>query len=214
MVHRLPSLRRKAPSRLPTKKFFVYREGKNTEPSYLQIFRPGRYDAEVVIVVEPAAGTPFTIARKAVERALALRRSRDCNCKDDEVWVLFDRDSHPKWANAINLCRSNGIGLAYSDPCFELWLILHFRDYDADEDRHALQRTATAIVPGYDANDRKVADCSALFHLVEQAEQRAQLQCRRRSEEGNAGGSPSTLVWKLTTAIREWKRQIAKTSNV
>jgi hypothetical protein len=44
---------------------------------------------------------------------------------------MFDRDEHPNFARAIDLADRHGIKLAMSNPCLELWFILHFEDQTA-----------------------------------------------------------------------------------
>ena len=52
----------------------------------------------------------------------------------------------------------------------------------------------------------KTPDCEDLIRRVEDAERRGDEQLRRREEEDNAFGNPSTTVGQLTTAIREAAR--------
>lgn len=52
---------------------------------------------------------------------------------DDELWMVIDRDYQswePKMIKEIaQLChQKKGFYLALSNPCFELWLILHIKD--------------------------------------------------------------------------------------
>ncbi|MFF3852975.1 RloB family protein [Micromonospora sp. NPDC002575] len=52
----------------------------------------------------------------------------------DECWCVFDVEwpqNHPYLDEAVRLAARHGIRLAISNPCFELWLILHFREHNA-----------------------------------------------------------------------------------
>ena len=44
---------------------------------------------------------------------------------------MFDRDVHHKYADAIKMANDNGFRLAISNPCLELWFLLHFHDQTA-----------------------------------------------------------------------------------
>ena len=200
------SLKRPLPKQAPRKKFYIFSEGKNTEPDYFNMVKSTRLDALVALVIRDGAGDPKKIAEYAVEKKKEILRSKDSFTKSDEVWAVFDRDEHEHWGSARSSCTQNSVGLACSNPCFELWLILHFIDYDAPDDRHQIQRQATSIVPGYDHSHRKLADCTKLIDLVESAEKRAEIQNQRRIEERLEFGPPSTSVWRLTKAIREWNK--------
>ena len=156
----------------------------------------------------PGAGVPYTIAEKAADRARQLglvpRSHRKKNSYEDrdEVWAVFDRDEHPHFDAAVELCKAHHIGVGRSNPCFELWLILHERDYDRYDHRHAAQAQLKALRPEYEIDGSKTPNCNDLVTRVEEAERRGEAQLRRRDEEGNAFGNPSTTVWRLTSAIR------------
>ena len=122
------------------------------------------------------------------------------------VWGVFDRDEHPRFNEAVELCRNHGIGVGRSNPCFELWLILHERDYDQSDDRHRVQAELRRLRPEYEIDGAKTPDCDDLIRRVEDAERRGEEQLRRREVEDNAFGNPSTTVGELTTAIRQAAR--------
>lgn len=50
---------------------------------------------------------------------------------DDRIWIIFDRDTvpikHIKSAMAL-INQTKNYFLAFTNPCFELWLLLHFED--------------------------------------------------------------------------------------
>jgi len=147
----------------------------------------------------------MTIAKKAIEEANARgrrRRKRDSFEEDDEIWAVFDRDRHPRFDEAVQRCEDHGVGVARSDPCFELWLILHERDHDRPCDRREAQRELERLHPKYDGGGRKTPDCADMVRRVEEAEKRAEAQLRRREEQGAPFGNPSTTVFRLTRAIR------------
>lgn len=83
--------------------------------------------------------SPGGVPKTLVERATEMKKAgeREANTKKDEylrydeVWCVFDIDDHPKIADARQQARDNGIDLAISNPCFELWVLLHFQDQRA-----------------------------------------------------------------------------------
>ena len=154
----------------------------------------------------------MTVAEHAVAHAqregLAgrSRERRDSFEESDEVWAVFDRDAHPKFSEAVRLCEENGVKVARSDPCFELWLILHESDYDKACTRWDVQRELESRRPEYNKDGAKTPDCDALVSCVEDAERRGNNQLRRREEEGKPFGNPSTTVGRLARALREADR--------
>ena len=66
--------------------------------------------------------------RKLVEYAIKRRSREDYS----EVWVVFDKDNFIDFDEAIELAHSVGINVAWSNVCFELWILLHFQDCSSD----------------------------------------------------------------------------------
>src|SRR5262249_49643453 len=152
---------------------------------------------------------PLSIAKRALELArkyhLAPEGPRPLNSfeEGDEVWAVFDRDEHPKVQEAIELCEANGIGIGYSNPCFELWLVLHLEDYDKPDGRKVVQGHLAKLCPEYDPKKGKCPNCKQLIESVEAAEERAKALLKRRQEERNPLGVASTTVGNLTSSIRK-----------
>ncbi len=49
--------------------------------------------------------------------------------EDDEIWLVIDVDRyHEHLPEVARLSVDAGYNLAVSNPCFEYWLLLHFRD--------------------------------------------------------------------------------------
>jgi RloB-like protein len=200
------SLRRAAPARLPKRKFIIFSEGKNTEPDYFRTLHRHLRGALLDLELIDAAGVPFTIAEKACGRAASIRRRRGPRSsfeENDQVWAVFDRDEHPKVPEAIERCRVGNVNVAFSDPCFELWLLLHFDNFDRPDDRHQVQAALANVCNGYDPKGSKSADFNNLMPMVREAENRAQLQLARREGEGLPRGRPFTTVFRLTSELRK-----------
>ena len=203
----LPIQRRK--SRVePKQRFVLFCEGKNTEPAYFSALKRSWNGALITVETKPGVGVPMTIATEAVKFAKSegltktSRRKKNSFEKKDEVWAVFDRDEHPYFDDAVSLCQANNVGVARSNPCFELWLILHERDYDRPNHRNAVQRELKNLRPEYDNHRGKFPDCDDLVTRVEFAEERGDAMVERRKVEGDPHGNPSTTVGMLTRAIR------------
>ena len=145
-------------------------------------------------------GVPMTIAQRASGQM--KRRGRNSFEAKDQVWAVFDRDEHPNHEAAVRMCEQNRVGVARSNPCFEVWLILHEREFDRPDGRHAVQRHLKTLRPEYDPDNGKSCDCHDLVSRVEDAEARAARQLDLRHREGVPFGPPSTTVGQLTAAIR------------
>ena len=201
--HTASNLKRRGPNREPKRRFTLFCEGAKTEPAYFTAI--GRACPDTLIAVKDGVGVPMTVAEQAAAEAESRKRGRkrrESFEEGDQVWAVFDRDQHPRFNDAVALCKQHGIGVARSNPCFELWLILHERDHDKPCTRQDVQRELECLRPEYDKRRAKTPDCADMVCRVEEAEERAEAQLRRREEEGATRGNPSTTVFRLTRAIR------------
>jgi hypothetical protein len=153
----------------------------------------------------PAAGVPETLLEKALEEKKRIARAAkrgDSFAAGDRVWIAFDRDEHHKVSQTINNAKANDVGVAFSNPCFELWLILHVKDFDKPDGRHEVQKHCESCVEGYDRKASKTCDFMALIDGIDAAESRAESLAKRRCNEGNEQGPPSTTFYELTRCLR------------
>ena len=161
------------------------------------------------IEAKGVGGTPRTVAERAIKRAKELGSNRTRRRpptssyeEQDQVWVVFDRDNYEQFENVVDMCRSSRVGIARSNPCFEVWLVLHLADYDKPTDSRAIQAWLHQLFPTYDHDRSPGPDFERLLAGVQAAEQRAATQLRARETEQQPFGNPSTTVGSLTRTIR------------
>ena len=91
--------------------------------------------------------------------------------------------------------------LALSNPCVELWFLLHFEERTAFIDRREAQRRATAL------GCAKVLTLPALDELIDRydvAKRRAvALAAKHVGDGARKDGNPSSTAWRLIDHIRE-----------
>lgn len=139
------ALDRKVEIRNPKKTLVVYCEGIRTEPEYLEALKklPAVRTAAAVelrIESQESGSAPLTLVESAVA---ARRRAAQEEGEVDEFWCVFDVEwpkNHPNLAQATRLASLNNINLAISNPCFELWLILHFKKHTGWLDNNAAKK--------------------------------------------------------------------------
>ena len=205
-------LRRRRHDREPKQRFVLFCEGAKTEPAYFDAIR--RAYPNTLIEVHGGVGVPMTVAQQATdyakENGLARgsQKRKDSFETNDQVWAVFDRDVHPQFKEAVELCEQNRVGAAWSVPCFELWLILHEADYGKPDTHQHVQRALAALRPEYGHSGAKIPNCDDMVGRVEDAERRGAMLLSEREKDGSAPfGNPSTTVGQLTRAIREADRR-------
>jgi hypothetical protein len=180
----------------------VFSEGAVTEEIYL-IFWKRRFKRQVNIEIHELHGTPLSLVKKAVEvKAENERGARRKGKAHDEVWCVFDVDEHPYLSEAMQLAAAHDIKLAISNPCIELWFLLHFVDQTAYIERHKAQREAASVL-GCKKNLTDKA-LGLLEDNFEAAKGRARgLDAKHLGDATPAPGNPSSGVWKLVDAIKK-----------
>ena len=122
-------LTRPIPSRHEKTTVLIIGEGQQTEPNYLRGLRQAEFVSEnfSLIVKKGNGGKREDIVADAVEhKEVAERRGEGF----DEVWCIIDVESaseHASVVAAAKLARQHKITMCWSNPCFEIWLLSHFR---------------------------------------------------------------------------------------
>jgi RloB-like protein len=184
-------------------RFLLFCEGRNSEPLYFHTL--ARTLKRTVIDLKKAAGSPDTIAAKAIEEARVqglLSKRRAAGAVSDQVWAIFDRDQHEHFEEAVRKCEQNGIRVARSNPCFEIWLILHLEDFDRPDDRDHVFEHFCKLKPDYKDGKGRKCDFTQLIQSAQAAEERAVRQLAAREAEGSPFGPPSTTAYELTRVLR------------
>lgn len=104
-----------------------------TEDTYApkQYFR--LIHAPRVVVKVAASQGGYCSPTAILESGRALRADKDF-CFFDEFWLLLDTDHWTQPAHVGNFmtvaksAREEGFNIAVSDPCFDLWLLLHHEE--------------------------------------------------------------------------------------
>lgn len=118
--------KRSSQTRLVLPVFRIFCEGEKTEPlyikGYIKHFHPEKRN--LIVVENSNKNTPIQLVDAAIDA------KKDGN-NGDIVWVVFDRESETKYshelhAKARHKANTHNIEIAFSNVCFEYWLLLHF----------------------------------------------------------------------------------------
>ena len=129
------------------KQVYVFCEGERTEPDYIRHWeREHRH--QVVVVIDDFHGGPLQLVDRAIDRRQDDMREerRGRGRAFDEYWCVFDRDEHGSFDSAVNRAVSRDIRVAHTNPCIELWFMLHFVDQTAFIHRHDAQQRSKELL--------------------------------------------------------------------
>jgi hypothetical protein len=189
-------------------------EGTKTEPKYLEEIRMEHRLSSTSIRVLPAGGMTSPI--QIVEYARDLFNNGESRKgiqrrAFDRVFTVFDRDDHASFEAALQLTANLEGRLrndynarvpfvaVVSDPCFELWLLLHFEDIRRPMSGSDVQKRLKIHIPGYAKGSTD--HYSRVRHLTGEAMSRAdRLRAERARDESEGPYScmPDLVRFLLT----------------
>lgn len=202
-------LRRKSEDRAPRRTFLVFCEGIVTEPLYLRALErelAREMNAPVRLEISKDSGAvPLTLVTRA---ARARARSDNKWGEIDEVWCIFDVEwpqNHPNLKEARALAERNDVKVAVSNPCFELWMLLHFQDQTASLDTISAER----LLRTYDSTEGKGLDGSMYMPRRGEAAHRARLLAKRHKGDDSKfpDDNPSSGMYLFLNAIEQPEAQ-------
>jgi hypothetical protein len=200
-------LRRRKPRVEPRERILIVCEGRATEPGYFRSLRQELRAAPIVIMINDESGVPKTLVERAIElkrdAEKVAKRERDSNLCYDEVWCVFDVDTHPNLTAALQQAAANSIHVALSNPCFELWILLHFANQTAAIDSRAAGSACRKHLPRY----QKHITYAELKDRYSTAVDRARALEAWQNSRDNSGGNPSTNVHTLTDRLHAFSKR-------
>lgn len=110
--------------------FIIATEGKETEKQYFEDFANFYQNSKVnVKVIDKIKEDSDPTA--VLNALISFEKEFDFNKKvGDELWIVIDKDA---WKDKMlrevaKICQQKDYFLALSNPCFELWLLLHIKN--------------------------------------------------------------------------------------
>lgn len=195
------AVRRPRRPRTRKKRFLVYCEGRETEPTYfrglIQFLRSQLIEIEIGDEQKDPKGLVELAKAKRDQAKRAAKREKDDSLLYDEVWCVFDVDRHTRLPDAVQQAAACSISLAISNPCFELWILIHFRDQWAYISGNEAQSVVRRFIRDYE----KKVDYTWIAGKGAAAIERAITMDRRAKEGGNKLVNPTTGVWRLVTEL-------------
>ena len=122
---------RKSQTRTPFKKIVIAMEGVKTEPAYFFAVKEKYKSSSLQIIPLDRETTDGRSAPKHVIDHLDSYVANNSLLKSDECWIVIDKDRSPVLQIklvAAHCSTHKNYHLALSNPCFEIWLVLHYKD--------------------------------------------------------------------------------------
>ena len=201
--------RRRKKLREPYDVVLIVCEGAKTEPAYFTALKNElRLSSTNVHICGKECGpAPISVVDYAIDE---FKKSGDYN----RIYCVFDKDRHESYAAAVDKVRRTKlrggakIFAITSVPCFEYWLLLHFKEsarpYGASARlspcEELLQDLKTHIADYEKGNDV----FRITYPMIDQAIMRARVRDSNCLAEGT--DNPSTKIYQLVTYLQRLKQ--------
>lgn len=190
-------------------KIHVFCNGELAEINYFKELKDNYRSHKIVIYKKGLSKlSPWQLIEE-VGRRLKSGLLTDYDPLGDQLWCVFDVDDYwnhnkKKFCNGIALANENGINLAWSNECFELWYLLHFQQVSTSLRRieygKLLKSHFKKLGIKYSKNK------SGLFILLLNCLENAKKNARLIYEDGEIKKNPSTNIHTLVAQLEKTKK--------
>lgn len=180
----------------------VFTEGRCTEVSYVKAWHR-KFRQDVTVTVSDEHGVPSTLVDLAAiaKRQEARAERRGKGPAHDEYWCMFDIDDHVKIPEALDKASANGINVAVSNPCVELWFLIHFRPQTAYLEREEAQKLSKDVT-GCDKRLTEDANKQLVDKFLAAKGRAIELDKKHDGDGSPPRSNPSSNVHELIDRIR------------
>ena len=161
---------------------------KNTEPAYLKGLLAAVDNRAVSVRIKVCDQDPVSVVRHTV----AERDRADGHY--DRAWCVLDVDEFAHLDEALRLAVDEDVQVALSNPCFELWLLLHFRDHWGNISGYS--QAKQLLVPHHPNYSKAAREFT--FGRYRDGWQDAAARAQKLARTGDeAKTNPSSGMWRL-----------------
>ena len=189
-------------------RIYILCNGELAEPQYFQDFKDHLRAHNILIKYKKE------FLRKApwdfIEMAIKFKGEEASNYKfvqedGDQVWCVFDVDNYwdeneNKFRKALKLANDNGIRIAWSNECFEFWLLCHFVFIDSDIPRKDYDKKLQKYFKDKGLGEYR-KNMKGLFNPLLQFQDIAVQHAKKLYKKGSVQANPSTAVHLLAEEL-------------
>jgi hypothetical protein len=209
----MPKSRKGKQQKVLKPRLHIFCEGARTEPNYLNGYIDRCFPGTKLTIVETTKkNTPVQL----VDEAVKAKRHKDAP-KEDQFWVVYDRESSIKYPDTLHekayaKAKANGIRVAFSNVCFEVWLLLHFQatvpTCDSCDDL-CKRSSLKDHIPNYDKGEKRLYTADEVSNARKNA-----VKLNKQTIAGSDASwtkpyqwNPYTDVYKLLDAMDKHQKE-------
>ena len=189
--------------------FLIICEGQKTERLYFNKYRK-RNNGLMILTPNTNVTDPRNLVKFAISQIQRYGIDFDYG---DQVWCVFDADNNTpaNLAAARQSAELSNINLCLSNPCFELWYLLHYTYYYTPISTSNLLQKLTNYIPNYNKSKEYF---ESLFDKRGGAIINARKLNRQHSDLGvdllSLDSNPSTFIVELVQQILDNEKKNEK----
>lgn len=196
-------------------KYFIFTEGEETEPNYIEGFSKiiecnPMYKRLIKII--PCGKNTLSVVKEAEDYMIAHK------VEGGKFWCLFDKDDFPS-TNFNSACskidrlneqdNKNEFYAGWSNQCIEFWFILHFARYTSNNDRATYKeflddKFNSLHLGKYEKNIDNIYDILKEHGDPKRAIKYAKAIIAESADKTPAQTAPGTLVYKLVEELAQY----------
>jgi len=190
-------------------KIYIFHNGAVAELDYFQDFKHFLAAQDAQIIVENhAKRTAGKVPWQVIEEAIKRQKQNEISQKDgDQIWCVFDIDdfykNNPKeFEKSLKKAEAKNIKIAYSNQCFELWLMLHFEQISTAISRKDYEKKLQTFFKKIGINYQK--NSSDIFNKILPRQQDAIKRSKKLFKENKPQNNPSTSIFLLVEELNKF----------
>jgi hypothetical protein len=196
---------RKRPHKRTYDVYLLVCEGSKTERIYFNRFRTRRNNLRII-----TPDSKFTDPENLVDFAIRQKHELELDVNSgDRVWCVFDTDENTDRAirNAVKRAKSNGIEIALSNPCFEIWYLIHFCDWTKSSSVKEVNEELKDRLPRYSKSEDVFDELEPKrAEAIRRAINLVRMHSRNKRTEFDMKSNPCTSVHHVVNSILTHKK--------
>ncbi|MCK5322181.1 MAG: RloB domain-containing protein [Candidatus Aenigmarchaeota archaeon] len=188
--------------RKPKRKIVIVCEGKETEIIYFNGFKT-RNSGIDIIPIHGKCTDPKNIVAFTEERIPKWSLDFD---EGDSLWCVFDVDENTNSVlkDTFEHAKTKNIQIALSNPCFELWFLLHYKQITNLITRQEAKSELKTFIKGYEKNKNiNYLLKDKILTAIDNAKSLNKVHEKDNNSLISRESNPSTQVFKLVGFIDE-----------
>lgn len=187
---------------------WIFCEGEKTEKLY---FEKLRFDQRIQrLSIKIHASKSDKAVNELLEYSIKFIEHHKRDFYDDDlVLCVFDRDANTNKdiERAIQIAKRHNIGLIFSNPSFEYWILCHFGYFSNRFEQASILKKLDELMNKYRKNDPKLYEKTIrnIYHAISNSKRILEEHVNANIPPISVDSNPCTMVFEIIEKIDEFR---------